>query len=42
MAVEFLPLAVVAALVAALLVGCGATTRSAGPDFSVLVFTKTA
>jgi hypothetical protein len=41
-AVGFLPLAAVAALVAALLVGCGAAARSASPDFSVLVFSKTA
>ena len=32
----------VAALVAAFLVGCGAATRSANPDFSVLVLSKTA
>jgi len=40
--VGFLPLAVVVALVAVFLVGCGAATRSASPDFSVLVFSKTA
>jgi hypothetical protein len=40
--VGFLPLAVVVALVAVFLVGCGAATRSASPDFPVLVFSKTA
>ena len=35
------PLAAVAALVVALLAGCGAA-RSVSPEFEVLVFTKTA
>ena len=39
---RFLSLAVVVALVAVFLVGCGAATRAASPDFSVLVFSKTA
>lgn len=38
---EALLLVAFIALVATLLVGCGATTRSASPDFSVLVFSKT-